>query len=80
MVQGIQRLLIGALLLLVMQCDQVVGKMMSKDQLRAKQAAAAERFAVTSTVGGGPGTVRNITFSNPKASGMSATQYASTAV
>ena len=45
--------------------------MITKDQLRAKQAVAAERFAMKPAPTNHTG-VKNITFSNPKAAGTTA--------
>ena len=49
-------------------------KMMPMHKLREHQAHAASRYVAlprADAVAGGPGTVKNITFSNPKASGAS---------
>ena len=63
----LQRLLFAALLLLPLQYASA--KMMSKAELRVKQHAAAERFAL-SVSPSSYSSVRNITFKNPKASGI----------
>ena len=52
----------------------VGAKMMPMQKLREYQARAASKYAAlprADAVAGGPGTVKNITFSNPKASGAS---------
>lgn len=49
-------------------------KMMPMHKLREHQARAASKYVALpreDAVAGGPGTVKNITFSNPKASGAS---------
>ena len=63
----LQKLLFAALLLLPLQHGSA--KMMSKAELRVKQHAAAERFAL-SVSPSSHGSVKNITFKNPKASGI----------
>ena len=48
-------------------------KMMPMHKLREYQTRAAKKWAVqprADATAGGPGTVKNITFSNPKASGV----------
>ena len=70
MAYGLQTLLAAAVLLLSLQCTTVFAKMMTKEQMRVKQQAAMERLAVqpasaTAATSG----VKNITFTNPKASG-----------
>lgn len=64
----LQNMLAVILLLLCLQCLSSAAKMMSKDEMRAKQSAAAERFAITSN-STTRGAVKNITFTNPRASG-----------
>lgn len=60
-----------ALLLQVLCYGAAEAKMISKADMRVKQAAAMERFNLqTSSRASGTG-VKNITFSNPRASGIS---------
>ena len=61
-----------ALLLQVLSLSSAQAKMMSKADMRAKQAAAMDRFNIqTSSRASASGTgVKNITFSNPRASGV----------
>ena len=60
-----------ALLLQVLCYGAAEARMMSKAEMRAKQAVAMERFNLqTNSRASGTG-VKNITFSNPRASGMS---------
>lgn len=67
------RFLSAALLLQVLVHGTADARMMSKAEMQAKQSAAAQRFAVQASSARGSGTgVKNITFSNPRASGASA--------
>ena len=66
------RVLSVALLLRLLVHHGVDAKMLSKAEMRAKQFAAAQRFAVQASSAHGSGAgVKNITFSNPRASGTS---------
>ncbi|PSR83149.1 hypothetical protein PHLCEN_2v5798 [Hermanssonia centrifuga] len=59
--------LLQTALLLSLQYAAVTAKMMSKADLHAKQAVAAQRFALEARPAS-RGTVKNITFTNPRAS------------
>lgn len=61
----------AALLLQVLCFGAAQAKMMSKADMRAKQAAAMERFSIQTNARASGTGVKNITFSNPRAAGAS---------
>ena len=65
------KLLPAAALLGLLACGNADAKMLSKADMQAKQSAAAERLATMSSNARGSGgtAVKNITFTNPRASG-----------
>lgn len=75
MVHSPQKLLLFALCLLSFQCALSQAKMMTKEEMRAKQSAAAQRFAIAPPKNSTGQHVKNITFTNPRASGMSAIAF-----
>ena len=64
------RALVALLALVAIGClTEVEARQMTKQQLRARQLEAAARFAPQRRARGGSSAPKNITFSNPKASG-----------
>lgn len=63
-----------AIVLLALLSNQHTGvharRQVTKQEVRMRQEEAAKRWAPQRRANGGPGTVQNITFTNPRASGM----------